>query len=291
MKALETGMYAKSYSRYIDGNGWVETDLWARINGEFHQLVPPNCIILYDTADHGCVVADGNNGTLNVVDLFPRLGRDEVNPAIGSEMHDGTGHGTSSATTSSYSHAKDMYKGVAIGGDKKDLETKSHTHSVNSHSHSGEGSNIPSFKGLVPTMFSDVIYKDAVFLNAENITEQMWFEIVNYAMQLRFTSTPSSEVSSVHTHNSSSVATTKSSYTVKTDPGTTDSSRYNNHAHSAAHTMNGVAIQPYAKNYLTYKTKQMVFFDQLIKGTVVLCTSSYIPQGWSRYSPEESGIF
>lgn len=292
MKHISSGSYAKAYYAYTN-NSWVEKDLWVKIDGAFHQLVPPNCIIMYDTTSHGCVVADGSNGTVNLIGRFPRLGLNKLASTIGSEYHDGTEHGYGGGVwTSYYNHSKDMSDTWSLFGNRRDyINDSSHRHSVSGHYHSGLGSNIPTYKGLVPTMFNDVIYKDAVFLNATSITEQTWLQIVIYFKQLRFTSTPQAYYPLGHTHDELIINTESSTFGITGQTGINWGARFGNHVHTANHTMNNVIIEPYAKNFLTYQTKSRVFFDQLISGTVVLCTTSYIPAGWSRYTPNESGVY
>lgn len=324
MKDIQHNKYCKQYFKQIDGE-WKETDLWVKTADGFHMLVPPNCIIMYDTEDtDGFILADGDNDTLNVIDRLPMLGDNKVDNTIGQATHNGILHGQSTPNTSiinpdlsittfiettEYTHPKPGYSGFSFGGQRTYTTDSKHTHMVPKHWHTDAGSNYPEvMKALVPTMYNDVIYNNAVMLSAQNLTEADWYSVINYAAYLYFARNADVINTPAHNHGTTVsyydeagtgliiVTPTLETSTYRSNTGsnngTTSQGGYFSHYHDVTHTMSDASVEPFAEKHATYKiTKDIVYFDQLLSGTIVLCTSPYIPEGWSRYTPTKSHIY
>lgn len=289
--------YAKRFFARTGTSTYKETvDAWAVINGTQRQIVPPNVIVMYDATQtevgtYNCHIADGNSGTLNLLNKFPYVSNNGVSFS-GTETHGGEDHGASSqVTTSAVALNKNTYNGASLGSYRNEIRVSTHTHEVKAHTHTGTGSNLPAYKNLVPTMYGDVIYPKAVFLHVSTITAQSWFEAVNYAKYIRYANSNGTSNGTAHTHGSITMDTETSTMGMNASPGTKSQTQYGNHYHGASHAMASVTVTPYAKNYLAYRTKELKYWDQLPSGTIALCISSLIPKGWSRYSPEASNIF
>lgn len=290
-KSGSTWYNVKEY-KYKNGSSWTTTANVKILgaDGKWHETVPPNAIILYDLANgalpSNSVLCNGSNSTPNLLGYYPVMttSRSSIFTVGGSSSHDGSAHGTSGTiTTSSYGHPLGEQVMIGNGGY---TTNGSHTHTISSHAHSGTQSHERPRKELQPTLFNDVIKKDAIFLNLYNNTfDSSKFTKVVYNVFLKLSNTNTLDTADYlntnHRHNQVSLNT--STYAASRKWPAYASSYLEKHYHSATHyaeTKTGLSFPN--QNFFTLKTTTAtLYWDELPKGTVVLFTTSTLPKGFS----------
>lgn len=291
-KSGSTWYNVKEY-KYKNGSSWT-TAANVKIlgaDGKWHETVPPNAIILYDLANgalpSNSILCNGSNSTPNLLDYYPVMttSSSSIFTIGGSSSHNGSAHGASgSATTSTYSHPRND---VAIVGGTGYIKTSSHNHKIAAHSHAGDQRHDRQRKELQPTMFNDVVKKNAVFLNLySNTFDGNKFVKTVYNVYLKLTNTNTLDTTDYlntgHKHSQATLSTSTASFG-RYWPSPKPNNSGTSHAHTANHymeTKTGLSFP--TQNFYTLRTMvDTLYWDELPKGTVVLFTTSLLPVGFS----------
>lgn len=290
-KSGSTWYNVKEY-KYKNGSSWTATANVKILgaDGKWHESVPPNAIILYDLANgalpSNSALCNGSNSTPNLLGYYPVMTTNSsyIFTTGGSSSHNGSAHGASgSATTSTYSHPRND---VVIAGGTGYIKTSSHKHTIAAHSHSGDQSHDRQRKELQPTMFNDVVKKDAVFLNLySNTFDGNKFVKIVYNVYLKLTNTNALDTTDYlntdHKHSQATLSTSTASFE-RFWPSPKPNNSGTSHAHNASHymeTKTGLSF-PNQNFYTLRTTVDTLYWDELPKGTVVLFTTSLLPVGF-----------
>ena len=310
MKIKENGVWisAKGFKRK-ENNQWVDVPTIKAKFGDdgWHEVIPPNAIILYDLPNGGlpntALLCNGlNNGTPNLIgEKFVQIttNPNKIFNLGGTDGHNGTAHGTYSASTNSTAPGWKKLHGGNIGTNRPSRERNdaatSHTHTTTSHSHSGYVyHNGRRRKLLQPTMFDDVIRKDAVFLSVVNFVEKL--SPVTYGGFLVLSDKNTAYVTEAdntifnHTHDTALSSTYSSTYSMSLDvqAGQKDGSVAfckQPHSHLLSHKApsSGTITFP-NQDFYAGKTTGKLYWDELPYGTVCFFTDDLLPDGWQPLS-------
>jgi len=278
-KAYSSGTFERSTNPY-----------YIRVGGVWKQAVPPSAIILYAVDGGLGLLANGNNGTPNL------LGRYVVTDTIystlglsGLDSHVGTLHGD--ATLSCHVESSGR---LVDGWNLFDATTYlwnsnyfQHFHSVGTnatHSHSGLAFNRPLARNLVPRMGADHIGPEAIILSDRTLASAL-LQAVIYNRYLRMDGYAGNYGSNVHNHGSVSVTlnTSAAANALASESSQVQTRTKINHSHvSVSHTSVEQSNEPSSRDVFTYRTLQSIWMDDLPIGSILLATSmANFPSGWT----------
>lgn len=275
---------------------WVEHEaMFTKIGGAWHQLVPPNCIVMYAAAaPSGTAVCDGTLGTPNLMDLFPRH-NDAKNPLQldgPTSIHSGRDHGEAGITSDpagiSGASATLSFSDGALPG-----SPTVHTHPISPHTHSAEllsEEPVPSVS-LVPTVGGDALYANAIVPRISSNESIAW--LLNMTADpnfvdkyVKFASSFAAGVRTAfdHDHGSGAVETANWTWPTNQKQPSGYSWAYT-HKHSILHRMPFVAAGgrdgPVSVHAFAFKVTSTHYFDELPSGSVMLFLSADYPEGWT----------
>lgn len=275
-------------------------------DGKWHESVPPNAVILYDlaTIPSTATLCNGSNSTTNMLGKYVNMRGDGTNllKPGGSEKHDGSKHGYFSGYTD-YTNSTMGAQVRNFFGSQTEVDDATptyHRHTIPSHQHTGEATHHRPRKCLQPTMFDDVIRKDAVILSRTSLSTSL-FTTVNYNRFLYLSNgngyIDTYDASKAHTHNTCSVANISTGYYDLDDNKKTNNDGKqafrSNHFHYMIHNSpsSGTLALP-TVNFITGKTiKNITYWDELPSGSVCMFTTTLLPSGWERLNINDYFVY
>lgn len=316
MKILDNRQWitAKKIHKKNDST-WTEV---ANIKANFgsdgwHEIVPPNAIILYDLANGSlpstATLCNGNGGTHNLLNRYVMMttNTSKVFSIGGSDSHTGASHGAANGNNGETDSASPQWQpinklngGTNQSGVNENQDNTAHTHSgIASHTHPDTASNHRRRKRLQPTMYDDIIRTNAVFLHTNGAFDGI-LELIVYGGFLELADnnigylTEGDNVAFHHTHGT--YTGTTNSYTLPNDTvwgsnhaGTTRYSPKHTHkyTHSAFPAMSYYDggydnISFPNQSFYTGKTTRKTYWDELPPGTVCLFINDLMPKGWAK---------
>lgn len=306
-KVNDVWKFVKKYKYKDTNNEWKEI---ATIKANFgqdgwHEVVPPNAIILYDlpkgSLPKTAILCNESNGTPNILNRYVMMTTltGNVFNIGGATSHSGSAHGTANGNGGYTDYEAPGWRKLHGGNtgtnrpsrERNDLST-THRHTTTSHSHTATGSNNRKRKRLQPTMFDDVIRTNAVFLNLYGIMGIL--ELVTYGGFLELCDSNEAYLSDSDNeawfHNHGSVSGTSGSYSMPLDVQAGQDSAATTytkqpHTHSLSHTMvTPGSISFPNQDFYTGKTTRNTYWDELPYGSVCLFISDLMPKGWEKLS-------
>lgn len=272
---------ARSYN-YNNSGAWTEGDLWTNVGGVWRQLVPPNCVVLYDTIPTKAFLANGTNATPNLLDTSI-LGSSTFGTAGGNLYHGN--HGSSALVNTSTNNHGTYGTGLNV---KYFYDTgSSHYHQIPAHEHPNQGDNLAGInrKSLMPYMYGPTLEVGAHVLGRDlgtTLFTEIVYAVEKYYLWLASSASEMAGTSS-HNHGTSTLPNVIHNATVyRVKSYDNNGTWYGYHEHSVNHTQNDIRPEPSYYNTGLWKVNNPIYFDELPIGSIMLFSSTHLPKGWTR---------
>lgn len=266
---------------------WKAGDEWVNIGGVWKQLVPPNMVVLYRHANAQGYVANGSNGTPN---LLGRAIMPNTTPLQlgGASTHDGLDHGAGALTIGDVDTTR---ANNPIGFTDYSCSYGWHNHggAGPSHTHGGSASNWVTNTQLVPFLGGPYIENGAIFPGRDNLVAwgANWVhDAIVYLVKMASAYLATENLDGGHTHNSSWFQTAvhnQGKYQLVPNSGSWNTRHWHNITHSPArHTANPLLNTHY---WYYYNGAGKIYLNDLPSGCIAFLTTSEVPKGWSTFVP------
>lgn len=302
IQVKSSGSWASPKKIYVKSSGsWVEPRMvWTKANGVWSRVcqpIPSNMIVLYSASPYYGDLCNGNSGTPNLLDRLVKFSSTALSMG-GSATHAGTSHGTCSITLNSSSHILDAGK-TSLFANGYAGAASSHSHSTDSHSHGGTTTNINGIyrKEVIPTINNSAIYKNALFLFKNAISNNDWLAFAAKAGYYLYLASGSSErVGSTHSHSGADIPQSSNythsatkNYYYNSDPVSWQSVHYHASMTHYLSTSSTFTLSDYRfYNYIYNSDTPIYDLTQLPINTVGLFTSGVLPYGWVRINAADN---
>jgi len=289
---------------------WIHPTTFIRHQGQWRELLPPNVVVLQTQTPTIGNIANGTNGTPNLLDKYMRHTISDFLSLGGTESHNFWDHTTKTLSTNGVGNAAANVRVCCYSSDGV-LNSSGHGHSSRTMpyapSYVPSGSySMDSHESLatnyIPVVGADyfetgsVIYSKYLALNLAYLVDEHISTYYNSRRLFRFGSSYSDYGSNTHTHSVSGVSGGHYATNAETGGGRTNcpaSGSWNSyHGHNlTAFTTVGVNGGNFTHNTIgttVHRFIQPTFIDELPSGKnlflIVLNRNYPLPTGWEHYN-------